>query len=782
MPPGPPLHPDLTRRDGRFLDLLAELAAPVQHTTKDAIVGEELKQHRRTVRTVTAAATLLFLLAVAAIIGAVVALDQRDQAEHRRQQALSQSLAGQAAELATSRPDLGILLAVEAWNHANTPQAEQALITAAQSEGLLPRVLSRSTPARAVAYQSGDRSFAILRDDGTVDTWKEGSTTAPHPTGLRAPQLQVLLTTGSKVHGLSSAGTVYELDEALGTITGEWSLSSGPRWTAVGTQDSGELLAVGDERGQLRLWSSTAHQPIGPPVAAHGAGVNAAAISADGQTVASVGNDNQLATWRVGDTGLTPLGRIALPATGAALQFLGDGRSLAVGEWNGAVQLFDGTTLAPRSDFGANGTQQLALAPITQLIPIDDGGFATVAMDGWIKRLSGTTFGVISSRRPAEGTPLAAAIDPVSGTTFVGSADGTTAVIVADAPFSSAFGKELVNRSTYVAFGTSTVANRLPLVEAQPVSLVELNPPTVVSLHAVDGRGRFDLQDVTRTPPLESVAGAVALGGNDVAVLDANAMVRRYRGTKLLTTLDIGGTRGAVRPVLKAINRDRIAAVLGNALVIVDTSGATLKIARTIDAPNGTTFSAVAPFSDRHRVIASMGDKSLYVFSTDTGADLRHIANGGLSSSIAVSPDDSLVAQVDALTGVVTIRDATTLRPLGRNLVAPGFVTDLTWLDGGRRLATASTDSTVHYWDIAERKQLAALPHGKKVEGVVAPRDGSTVYSAGLGLVREWNLSPARAARAACAEAGRNLTRDEWDTYLRGESYRPTCATTGGKG
>jgi WD40 repeat protein len=234
--------------------------------------------------------------------------------------------------------------------------------------------------------------------------------------------------------------------------------------------------------------------------------------------------------------------------------------------------------------------------------------------------------------------------------------------------------------------------------------------------------------------------------------------------------------------VLEAIDRNRIVAVVGNALVLIDTSGGSLKVARTIEAPNGTTFGAVAPFSNRHRVIASMGDKSLYVFSTDTGAEVRHIGNAALSSSIAVSPDDSLVAQVDALTGVVTIRDATTLRPLGRNLVAPGFVTDLTWLDDGRRLATASTDSTVHYWDIAERKQLAALPHGKKVEGVVAPLDGSTVYSAGLGLVREWNLSPARAARAACAEAGRNLTRDEWDTYLHGESYRPTCATTGGTG
>jgi WD40 repeat protein len=205
-----------------------------------------------------------------------------------------------------------------------------------------------------------------------------------------------------------------------------------------------------------------------------------------------------------------------------------------------------------------------------------------------------------------------------------------------------------------------------------------------------------------------------------------------------------------------------------------------LKIARVIQGPNDTSFAAVAPFTDGRRLIASTNDKSLYVFSTETGRTGRHVATGALSSSIALSPDDSLVAQVDALTGVVIIRDAASLRPVGRNLVAPGFVTDLTWLDGGRRLATASTDSTVHYWDIAERKQLAALPHGKKVERVVAPGGGSTVYSAGLGLVREWNLSPARAARAACAGAGRNLTRDEWDTYLRGESYRPTCASAGG--
>ncbi len=170
-----------------------------------------------------------------------------------------------------------------------------------------------------------------------------------------------------------------------------------------------------------------------------------------------------------------------------------------------------------------------------------------------------------------------------------------------------------------------------------------------------------------------------------------------------------------------------------------------------------------------------MGDRSLRVFDVDTGKEVDHTMTDVLSSSLAISPDQKLIAQVDALTGVVSLRDTKTLQPAGRDLVAPGFVTDLTWLDNGRRLATSSTDGSVHYWDVGERKQIAALPHGAKVEYVFASARGTVVYSAGLGVVREWDLSPPRAARAACTEAGRNLSRDEWDTYLGGESYRQTC-------
>jgi hypothetical protein len=60
----------LGRRDGRLIDLLAEIAAPVRGTTKDALVGEELRQHRRTVRTAVGAAGLLLVLTVVSVVGA----------------------------------------------------------------------------------------------------------------------------------------------------------------------------------------------------------------------------------------------------------------------------------------------------------------------------------------------------------------------------------------------------------------------------------------------------------------------------------------------------------------------------------------------------------------------------------------------------------------------------------------------------------------------------------------------------------------------------------------
>jgi hypothetical protein len=48
-------------------------------------------------------------------------------------------------------------------------------------------------------------------------------------------------------------------------------------------------------------------------------------------------------------------------------------------------------------------------------------------------------------------------------------------------------------------------------------------------------------------------------------------------------------------------------------------------------------------------------------------------------------------------------------------------------------------------------------------------------FASGDGAAVLWDLDPASWADKACAVAGRNLSRPEWDRHLPGEPYRPTC-------
>ena len=198
-------------------------------------------------------------------------------------------------------------------------------------------MISRGKPALAIAYQALDDTFVILREDGSVERWRNGDESGWTSTGLRNSGFQTLLQLGPRVLGLSRGGTVYELDDSLHKVTGDWSVSSGPRWSAMGADPDGTLLAVGDQGGQLRLWSVADHTPIGPAVLAHAGGVNGVAVRGDGERVVSLGAaDNQLKTWTVTPTGLQPLGTFALGATGTSVAYLSDNRTIAVGEWNGA--------------------------------------------------------------------------------------------------------------------------------------------------------------------------------------------------------------------------------------------------------------------------------------------------------------------------------------------------------------------------------------------------------------------------------------------------------------
>src|SRR5215207_6430915 len=83
-------------RDPGFLDGAATLAAAIRRTDKDALVGEDVRQRRRTRQLVVGAVATLTLLAVAATIAAIYAFVQRNHANERARIALSRQYAAQA--------------------------------------------------------------------------------------------------------------------------------------------------------------------------------------------------------------------------------------------------------------------------------------------------------------------------------------------------------------------------------------------------------------------------------------------------------------------------------------------------------------------------------------------------------------------------------------------------------------------------------------------------------------------------------------------------------------
>src|SRR6266536_1492126 len=68
----------LDRRDARFRDALADLAAPLHGRSKDEMLGEDVRQHKRTLAVAWSAAAMLALLAIGASVLAVLAVQARD--------------------------------------------------------------------------------------------------------------------------------------------------------------------------------------------------------------------------------------------------------------------------------------------------------------------------------------------------------------------------------------------------------------------------------------------------------------------------------------------------------------------------------------------------------------------------------------------------------------------------------------------------------------------------------------------------------------------------------
>jgi WD40 repeat protein len=195
--PSEPLHLDLSWverddtqafRNPRFVNVVASLAATIRDVSKDEILGEDVTQHRRTIRLARAAVVVLSMLLVAAIAAGWLAIEAgeraraeqaraeenergaeaaRSRAEEQRDLARSRQLAAVADDLRDTTLDTSLLLSLHALQAKETTSAQSALLKGLQSAA---DVLIYFGPGSAgPAHYFNDGRYIALKQPSTIE-------------------------------------------------------------------------------------------------------------------------------------------------------------------------------------------------------------------------------------------------------------------------------------------------------------------------------------------------------------------------------------------------------------------------------------------------------------------------------------------------------------------------------------------------------------------------------------------------------------------------------------
>jgi DNA-binding SARP family transcriptional activator/WD40 repeat protein len=185
-----------------------------------------------------------------------------------------------------------------------------------------------------------------------------------------------------------------------------------------------------------------------------------------------------------------------------------------------------------------------------------------------------------------------------------------------------------------------------------------------------------------------------------------------------------------------------------------------------------TTAVGIAGSSDGTHIYVSGG--GLWEFDATTGEQIRWIADPGIYSVAAAADGALAVGHTD---GTITLHDPDDLSEIG-TLPGARSLVDVSYDAAGDFLLAQTIDGTISLYDVERRERV-----GDPI--VIANVGKADLRPDGLELavaqhtparVTLWTLDPAALSDAACAVAGRNLTRAEWDTYIGDLApYHATC-------
>lgn len=780
----------LTLRHRDFHAAVLKLAARLHHTTMDALGGEDTRQQRLVQRLTRAIAASLAVLAILAGAAAFIANDQRHAALNQLQIATSRQLASTSRVQTASDPHLGALLALAADQIRETPESQGALLNALEQLPAVSHVVSVGKSSVNVIANSPDgKTVASGSEDGVVRLWI-------------VDNLQGSVDLTSKVRNVKSLA--FSPDGKYLAAGGEGESPYGP--------------------GELVVWDLTSHSEV-VSMPAHWYGVQTVAFSPDSRLLAFGGGhktaprdaENPLGldvvVWDVTTNAqVASLSGAENSVTG--LVFSKDGKTLFSGGYSGVLIWEVSTSKLLARPFEA--ASAIALSP--------DGSILAVGNVGKI-----VLWNVANSSEI--GTLLDDGVSFFYPTSVAFSPDGVTLVAAGKAGFKGIDSARLTlwnlnSRSqvssltghtgpvTSVSFGRDSQSlvsggedgklffwslagydgiKRPLATSSEAISDVQFSPDGRLVLgfdRTAAGEGssvsvwssasgapepRADMADKQVIAAAQTATGAVIAHVTDggVAVIDT-ADGRRVgfvpiapealaRGLSLIRfEFSKDGSELSIISPSNGIDIWRRSAPEGTANII---------------GPYGHGFMR-AVFDDSGFRLASYGSgmlaNNVFVWDARTGAEIIKLdSKGDHIADLAFSPDGSTIAGI-GLNGKVYLWDVDSPDPL---VVLTGHTDSggsASFSHDGKVLATASSKEVV-LWDVARRVAIGSLPASSNSAGELSFSPDDQTLAVGGTRPALWTVDPHAWRVQLCAVVGRNLTREEWASYVPDMEYQAVC-------